>query len=89
VISRRVSADLVRVRIDGSSLGGMWANQQLFETAANNVANVNSEDFRDRPVELAEEFPAMTVAQVGYTASARVLRTQDELSGYLIDVLAR
>ena len=78
---------VVEVRIDGSSLSGMWANQTLFQAAANNVANVNSEDFRERPVELAEELPSMKLAEVGYTASARVLRTQDELSGDLIDVL--
>ena len=76
------------MRIDGTSMNGLWANQALFDTAANNVANVSTEGYREQPVDLAEEFPAMAGAQIGYTANARTLRVQDETIGSLIDELA-
>jgi flagellar hook protein FlgE len=75
----------IAMRIESTALTGLWANQAKFDTAADNVANVNTP--REQPVELADEFPAMTLADIGYTASARVLRAQDETSGDLIDVL--
>jgi flagellar hook protein FlgE len=73
------------MRIDGTAITGMWANEALFTQAANNVANMNTP--REQPVELAEEVPAMIVAEHGYTANARMLRVQDETSRSLIDVL--
>ena len=73
------------MRIDGTSINGLMANRAKFDAAAENVANVNTP--REQPVELADEFPAMTIAEIGYTASARALRTQDDTSGDLIDVL--
>ena len=73
------------MRIDGTSISGLMANQAMFQAAAHNVANVNTP--REQPVELAQELPAMGVAEIGYTANARVISTQDELSGELIDVL--
>jgi flagellar hook protein FlgE len=75
----------VAMRID-SSLAGIQANAMLFDRAANKVANVNSED-RDPPVDLADEVPAMDLAEIGYTASARAIRWQDETTQSLIDVL--
>ena len=76
------------MRIDGTAIGGLWANQALVAQAAHNIANVNTPpEPGEDPVELAEEFPAMIVAEHGYTASARVLRVQDETSRSLIDVL--
>jgi flagellar hook protein FlgE len=75
----------VAMRIESTALTGLWGNQAKFDTAAENVANVNAP--REQPVELADEFPAMTIAEIGYTASARALRSQDEMSGDLIDVL--
>jgi flagellar hook protein FlgE len=76
------------MRIDSTSLAGLWANETKFAKAANNVANVNTEDYAGGPVDLAEEFPMMTVAEIGYTANARVVRTQDETTKSLIDELA-
>ena len=73
------------MRIDGTSINGLMANQALFQDAASRVANVNAP--RQQPVEFAQELPAMTVAEIGYSASARVISTQDEMSGELIDVL--
>ena len=75
------------MRIGSTSIAGMWANEALFTAAANNVANVNTPDYREQPVELAEEIPAMIVTEHGYTANARMLRVQDETSGALIDML--
>jgi flagellar basal body rod protein FlgG len=76
------------MRIDGSSAAGLWANQALFTQAAHRIANVNTPPGPgDDPVELAEEVPAMIVAEHGYTANARVMRVQDETSRSLIDVL--
>ena len=66
-------------------MNGLMANQALFDRAADNVANVNTP--REQPVELADELPSMKLAEIGYTANARALRTEDETSGYLIDVL--
>ncbi len=74
------------MRIDSTAAAGLWANAALFNAAAHRVANVNTEDV-EPPVELAEEIPALIVAQHGYTANARVLRVQDETSRSLIDVL--
>ena len=73
------------MRIESTALTGLWTNQAKFDAAAENVANVNAPS--DPPVDLAEEFPAMKLAEIGYTASARALRVQDETSGDLIDVL--
>lgn len=73
------------MRLDGTSINGMMANQALFQAAAHNVANVNTP--REQPVQLAHEFPAMALAEIGYTANARVVSTQDAMSGDLIDVL--
>ena len=74
------------MRIDGTAIGGMWANEALFTEAANNIANVNTP--REQPVELTQEVPAMIVASHGYTANARVLSVQDEMSGALLDAWA-
>ena len=68
-------------------MNGLMANAALFEAAAHNVANVSTP--RQQPVELAQEFPAMAVSEIGYTANAQVISTQDEMSGDLIDVIAR
>jgi len=75
------------MRIGSTPVQGMLMNAGMFTAAANNIANVNTLDYADEPVELAEEIPAMIVAEHGYTANARVLRVQDEMSGSLIDVL--
>jgi flagellar hook-associated protein FlgK len=76
------------MRIDSTAIQGMWANASLFNAAAHRIANVNTPPAEgEQPVELVEEIPAMIVAQHGYTASARVLSVQDEMSGALIDVL--
>jgi flagellar hook-associated protein FlgK len=76
------------MRIDGTAAAGLWANQALFTQAAHRIANVNTPpEPGEDPVELTEEVPAMIVAEHGYTASARVLRVQDETSRSLIDVL--
>ena len=76
------------MRIDSTAIQGLWANAALFNGAAHRIANVNTPPAEgEQPVELAEEIPAMIVAQHGYTASARVLSVQDEMSGALIDVL--
>ena len=76
------------MRIDSTAIQGMWAHQQMFAAAAHNIANVNTPPAEgQQPVELAQEIPAMIVAQHGYTANARVLSVQDEMSGSLIDVL--
>ena len=76
------------MRIDSTAAAGLWANQALFTQAAHRIANVNTPpEPGEDPVELAEEVPAMIVAEHGYTASARVLRVQDETSRSLIDVL--
>ncbi len=48
-----------------------------------------TQEWLDLSKELAQEFPAMAVSEIGYTANAQVISTQDELSGDLIDVLAR
>jgi len=74
--------------IGTSAIQGMWAHEAMFAAAAHNIANVNTERAPgEDPVELTEEIPAMIVAEHGYTANARVLRVQDEMSGALIDVL--
>jgi flagellar hook protein FlgE len=76
------------MRINSTAIQGLWANAALFHTAAHRIANVNTPPAEgEQPVELAQEIPAMIVAQHGYTASARVLSVQDEMSGSLIDVL--
>jgi flagellar hook protein FlgE len=75
------------MRIDSTAIGGLWRGEALFDRAADNIANVNTPDHGDQPVELTDEIPAMIVAEHGYTASARVLRVQDETSRSLIDVL--
>jgi len=75
------------MRIGSTPVQGMLMNAGMFTAAANNIANVNTPDYADDPVELTEEIPAMIVAEHGYTANARVLRVQDEMSGSLIDVL--
>jgi flagellar hook-associated protein FlgK len=76
------------MRIDSTAIQGMWAHQAMFAAAAHSIANVNTPPAEgEQPVELAEEIPAMIVAQHGYTANARVLSVQDEMSGSLIDVL--
>jgi flagellar hook protein FlgE len=43
------------------------------------------EGFAD--VDLAEETVTQIVAELGYSASARVIRAQDEVSGALIDIV--
>jgi flagellar hook protein FlgE len=43
------------------------------------------EGFAD--VDLAEETATQIVAELGYSASARVIRAQDEVSGALIDIV--
>jgi flagellar hook-associated protein FlgK len=74
--------------IGSAAIQGMWAHQAMFTTAAHNIANVNTPPAAgEQPVELTEEIPAMIVAGHGYTANARVLSVQDEMSGALIDVL--
>lgn len=74
--------------IGSAAIQGMWAHQAAFQAAARNIANVNTPpEPGEQPVELAEEIPAMILAQHGYTANARVLSVQDEMSGALIDVL--
>jgi len=76
------------MRIDGTAAAGLWANQALFTQAAHRVANVNTPpEPGEEPVELADEVPAMIVAEHGYTANARVMRVQDKTSRSLIDVL--
>lgn len=39
-------------------------------------------------VALAEEMPGLIVAEHGYRANATAVRTQDEMAGALLDVLA-
>lgn len=39
-------------------------------------------------VSLTEEIPALIVADHGYRANATVIRTQDEMSGALLNVIA-
>ena len=74
--------------IASSAIQGMQVHQAMFQAAAHNIANVNTPpEPGAQPVELVEEVPAMIVAQHGYTANARVLSVQDEMSGALIDVL--
>ena len=76
------------MRIDGTAAAGLWANQALFTQATHRVANVNTPpEPGEEPVELADEVPAMIVAEHGYTANARVMRVQDKTSRSLIDVL--
>jgi flagellar basal body rod protein FlgC len=71
------------MRIDAAAVNGMWAHQAMFTSAAGSIANTGSPD-----VQLAEEIVNTTVAQIGYTANARVLTTHDEVSGTLVDELA-
>ena len=56
------------------------------------VAGVRDRRDGDAPdgfadVDLAEETATQIVAELGYTANARVIRAQDELSGALIDIV--
>jgi flagellar hook protein FlgE len=103
--------------MDAIAVSGLRAHELMFSSAANNIANVNTADFRAKSVQLAanpaggvdvaavsdrrsgdvpqgfadvdlaEETVTTIVAQLGYTASARVLKAHAELSGALIDVL--
>jgi flagellar hook-associated protein FlgK len=59
----------------------------LAAAATGGVDVVSISDRGASGVNLAEEMPGLSLAEVGYTALARVIRVQDQTMGSLIDML--
>ena len=113
-----------------SALSGMSAHATKLAVAANNIANINTDQFKKSTatiesnisgqpetkitqsttpgailvnseglpegetirelsnVDIAEELVQMKVAEYGYKANIGVIRTQDEMIGTILDIIA-
>ena len=72
----------------GASVAGMQVAGLRFDAAAERIAIAGGAG-PAAGIDLAEEMPELVVASAAYGANAAALRTQDETTGFLLDVLAR
>jgi hypothetical protein len=68
----------------GSAISGMQAASLLADSAALKIANVGAEPDAD----LAAHVTDLIMASIAYDANAQVVKTQNEVLGNAIDVLA-
>lgn len=71
--NQSVDVDIDRV----GTPGAIYERYEGFERVEKETSNVD----------LAEEFPAMMTTQHAYTANLKVIQTQDEILGSLLDVV--
>ena len=71
-----------------SSIGssGLQAAQLRLDSAAHNVANMNTAGFKRQTV--AQEAVEQMAATYAYKANLQTIKTQDEMMGALLDVRA-
>jgi flagellar hook-associated protein FlgK len=72
-----------------SALNGLTSYQRRAADAADNIIKQTSEiEESSEAPSLEESVAELAVSEVGYKANVKVLKTQDEMLGSLLDILA-
>lgn len=71
----------------GIGLSGLQKATQKVETAATNIANVTTPRNDGVTVDLSEEAVNLLLAETEYKANLATIKTADELSDELLDIL--